>query len=179
MVPFMTTDQESMLELLNQFGALREDQTEKMLKHKYPSLEIERTIFPLITSRKIKRSDGYLFSKSGKLDEKIIDAIDIMLMLGADFNEPYLKGKDPFVLTFFKQREDKLWRYDICPVAYGTEAVISAQLEHEGTKYRMFVFMPEKAEQMQGIKVDCEHCYVLKNESTFNFYLFSKKETNT
>lgn len=175
MVTFTRVDQQVILDLLNLFGAVREDQAETILKHKYPNATLERTIYPLLTGRKIRRSNGYLFSRSGKLDEKIIEAIDIMLLLGPDFNEPFNKGKDVFALTFFKWRNDKLWRYDICPVAYGTEAVVSARLEGESAKYRMFVFVPEKSEQMHGIQVACEHCYVLKNNGEYEFYLYSKE----
>lgn len=116
-----------------------------------------------------------MFSRNGKLSDKIIEAIDIMLLLGSDANEPYIKGKTPFVLTFFKQREGKLWRYDICHVAYGTETVISAQLENISIKYRMLVFVLEKEEQMKGIRANCEHCYVLKNNGEYEFYLYSKE----
>lgn len=175
MVTYTKADQQVILDLLNLFGAVREDQAQAILKHKYPNADLERTIYPLLTGRKIKKSNGYIFSRSGKLDEKIIEAIDIMLLLGPDFNEPFKKGKDIFALTFFKWRGNKLWRYDICPVAYGTEAVISAQLEGEYAKYRMFVFVPEKEEQMQGIRVACEHCYVLKNNGEYEFYLYSKE----
>ena len=175
MVTYTKADKQVILDLLNLFGAVREDQAQAILKHKYPNADLERTIYPLLTGRKIKKSNGYLFSRSGKLDEKVIEAIDIMLLLGPDFNEPFKKGKDIFTLTFFKWRGSKLWRYDICPVAYGTEAVISAQLEGEYAKYRRFVFVPEKEEQMQGIRVACEHCYVLKNNGEYEFYLYSKE----
>lgn len=163
------------LDLLQQFGAVREDQAEKILRFKFPAATLERTIFPMLTGRTIRRSNGYLFSRSGKMDDRIIEAIDIMLLLGPEPSEGFIRGTDPFVLTFFKWRGNKLWRYDICPVAYGTEAVISAKLESIGAKYRMFVFVPEKEEQMQGIQVDCEHCYVLKNNGQFEFYLYEKK----
>lgn len=164
------------LDLLNQFGAIREDQAERILKYKFPNAVLERTIFPLLSGRKIRKSEGYLFSRSGKLNEKIIEAIDIMLTLGADMDEQYMKGSDPFALTFFKWRSEKLWRYDVCPRAYGTEAVISAQLENIASKYRMIVFVPEKEEQMQGIKANCEHCYVLQNNGKYEFYLYSKEK---
>lgn len=163
------------LDLLAQFGAVREDQAEKILRFRFPTATLERTIFPMLTGRTIRRSNGYLFSRSGKLDEKVIEAIDIMLLLGPDANEAPLRGTDPFALTFFKRRQDKLWRYDICPVAYGTEAVINAKLENIGTKYRMLVFVPEREEQMQGIQVACEHCYVLKTDGEYEFYLYEKK----
>lgn len=167
------------LDLLAQFGAVREDQAEKILQFKFPNATLERTVFPMLTGRIIRRSNGYLFSRSGKLDEKIIEAIDIMLLLGPDPNEAYLRGTDPFVLTFFKWRGDKFWRYDICPVAYGTEAIICAKLENLSVKYRMLVFVPEKAEQMQGIRIGCEHCYVLKKGDKYEFYLYEGKENGT
>ena len=163
------------LDFLEQFGAVREDQAEKILHFKFPRATLERTIFPMLSGRLIRRSNGYLFSRSGKLDERIVKAIDIMLLLGPDPNEVFVRGTDPFVMTFFKRRQDKLWRYDICPVAYGTEAVINAKLENIGTKYRMLVFVPEREEQMQGIQVACEHCYVLKTNGEYEFYLYEKK----
>ena len=175
MVTFTRVDQQVILDLLNLFGAVREDQAETILKLKYPNATLERTIYPLLTGRKIKRSNGYLFSRSGKLDEKIIEAIDIMLLLGPDITQPLQRTNELFALTFYKNREEKLWRYDICPVAYGTEAVVSGQLEGENAKYRMFVFVPEREEQMQGFRVACEHCYVLKNNGEYEFYLYSKE----
>ena len=55
------------------------------------------------------------------------------------------------------------------------ELVRNLGLEGENSKYRMFVFVPEKEEQMQGIKVPSEHCYVLKNNDEYEFYLYSKE----
>ena len=159
------------LDLLAQFGAVREDQAEKILQLKFPNATLERAINPMISGKIIRRSNGYLFSRSGKLDDRAIEAIDIMLLIGPDPTESFIRGNDPVLLTFFKWRQNKLWRYDILPVAYGTEAVISAKLETTGAKYRMCVFVPEKEEQMQGIQVDCEHCYVLKNNGEYEFYV--------
>lgn len=129
----------------------------------------------MLTGRAIRRSNGFLFSHNGNLDEKIIEAIDIMLLIGPDPKEAFIKGTDPFVLTFFKWRQDKLWRYDICPVVYGTETAVTAKLENLSAKYRMFVFIPEKEEQMQSIQLDCEHCYVRKTNGEYDFYVRRKK----
>ena len=175
MVTFMRADQQVILDLLQQFGAVREDQAEKILLSKFPAAMIEKAIFPLLTSRIIRRSNGYLFSRNGVLDHKIIEAIDIMLRLGPEHNEAIIRGNGLSVLTFFKWRQNKLWRYDICPVAYGTEAAVTAKLENTGSKYRMFVFVLEKEEQMQGIQADCEHCYVLKNDGEYEFYVRQTK----
>ena len=171
----MRADQQVILDLLQQFGAVREDQAKKILLSKYPAAMLEKAIFPLLTGRIIRRSNGYLFSRNGVLDHKIIEAIDIMLLLGPELSEAVIRGSDLSVLTFFKWRQNKLWRYDICPVAYGTEAAISAKLENAGVKYRMFVFVLEKEEQIQGIHADCEHCYVLNNNGEYEFYVRQTK----
>ena len=175
MMQFTRADQKVILDLLSQFGAVREEQAEKILVSKFPAAMLENAIFPLITGRVIRRSNGYLFSRSGKLDDKIIEAIDIMLQIGPDPKEAIVRSNDPAVLTFFKWRENKLWRYDICPIAYGTETAITAKLENIGVKYRMFVFLLEKEEQMQGIHADCEHCYVLKKDGEYEFYVRQTK----
>lgn len=49
MVTFTRVDQQVILDLLNLFGAVREDQAEAILKMKYPNATLERTIYPLIT----------------------------------------------------------------------------------------------------------------------------------
>lgn len=171
----MNSVQKKLMEYLEQFGALREDQAEKMLKMHYPYISLNKTIFPLLTAHTILRNSGYVMTKSSSPHEKTIIAIDIMLSIQPEISEPILKGKEPFILTFFKNRDGKLWRYDICPVSYGTEVVISALVESINAKYRIIVFVLEKEEQMRGINVTCEHCYVLKNNGEYEFYLCSQE----
>lgn len=176
MMTFMRKDQEMLLELLHQFGAVSELQARKILKFKFPAVKLERTICPLLAAKSIRRSNGFLFSLSGKLDDRIVEALDIMLLIGPDPGESFIRGSDPIALTFFKWRQEKLWRYDICPVAYGTEPAITARLETLTAKFRMIVFVLEKEEQMQGLHVNCEHCYVLKNNGEYEFYVRQMKE---
>ncbi len=170
-------DQQWILELLKIFGAIRYEQANKLLKLKFPDATLERTINPLLTNRMIKRSEGYLFSRSGKIDDKIIEALDLALLIEPDISQGLIRGKgEPVVLTFFKYRENKLWHYDICPIAYGTEIAVSAKLENTNQKFRMIVFVPEKEEQMEGINISCEHCYVLKNNGEYEFYRCEKED---
>lgn len=171
----MNMVQKTLMEVLEQFGALREEQAEKVLQLKFPHTTLNKTIFPLLTARQVWKSNGYILARNGRIQNKVIEAFDIMLLIEPEKTEPILKGKDPFVLTFFKKREDKLWRYDICTVAYGTENVISAQIESINAKYRMIIFVLEKEEQMQGIRVACEHCYAIKRNQEYEFYLYSEK----
>lgn len=177
MAQTIKTTQRWILEILKMFGAIRVEQAEKLLKMKFPTATLERTIMPLLTSRLIKRNEGYLFSGSGKIDDKTVEAVDIMLLTEPDISQGFICGKgEPIVLTFFKWRNDKLWHYDICPIAYGTEAAVSAKLENTNQKYRMIVFVPEREEQMEAIDISCEHCYVLKNNGNYDFYRYKEED---
>lgn len=162
--------QKRLLELIGQFGAIRVDQAEALLRQQFPYIEIERTLFPLKSGGKLTQREGYLFGSNSRIHPPTVEAIDILLLVEPDATEPYLKGADPFALTFFKKRDNKLWRYDICPVAKGTEYVVCAQLENVNPKYRMILFVLGDKEQMALLHVNCEHRFVLKSGGTYHFY---------
>ena len=90
----------------------------------------------------------------------------------------------PFSLTFFKQRledhhgtqEYRLWRYDVCPVPPGREALTCALLENIEHKYRLVVFVLEKAEQQERVYIPCEHCFVWKDDGEYHFFKYASKE---
>lgn len=178
MAQTIKTTQQWILDLLKMFGAIRVEQATRLLRLKFPTATLSKTIMPLLTTRMIKRSEGYLFSRSGKIDDRIIDAIDIMTLIGLDVSQGIIHGNgDPVVLSFFKWREDdKLWHYDICPIPYGTEIAVVKKLENTNQKYRMLVFVPEKEEQMDAVNISCEHCYVLKKGSRFEFYRYEQED---
>jgi len=75
-----------------------------------------------------------------------------------------------FSVTFFKERNQTLWRYDICSVPLGGEPMISAALEGISTKYRMMVFILEKPEQQKSLFIPCEHCFTWKDNGEYRFY---------
>lgn len=175
MIELKRTDREMLLGLITMFGTLKLSQAEQLLSLKYPNSVFWLTLKPLIKSGKLKCDGDYIFSRTGQLDEKYITAVDVMLLIGCDINQPILKGEDIFSLTFFKNKNEKLWRYDVCQVSYGTENVISAKLERINTKYRMIVFLLEKAEQIKGLSITCENCYVLKQNENYEFYLGGKE----
>lgn len=77
-------------------------------------------------------------------------AIDIMLLLESKTIEHMQKGAYPFTLTFFKERQEKLWRYDICIAVPGKEALLCAALEQIGHKYRMIVIVLDSSEQQKN-----------------------------
>lgn len=178
MASFMvwTAPQKYLLSLLDRFGALKERQALSILKQLYPRVDWEGMLIPLLSSHALKREDEYLLSPTDQICTERIAAIDLMLLLKADLDEPFFSSPKPLTMTFFKIKEGKLWRYDICPVQIGKEMQICAQLEAINPKDRKIVFLIEAEKQMQELWVPCEHCFAIGKDGKFEFY---KVEGNT
>lgn len=166
----LSKPQKSLLNILRQFGAIREEQAEKILKQTYPNVQFNVITHQLVCGGLITKSDGFIHAREGALDMSIVTAIDIMLLLEPVHIEVMQRGCAPFDLTFFKERQGKLWRYDICSVKSGKEPLICAALEGINHKYRMIVFVIDSFEQQKILKINCEHCFALKNKNTYKFY---------
>lgn len=166
----LSKPQKTLIELLRCFGAVRENQAERLLRMEYPTLKTEPAINQLICGGMLRRENGLLRLPDRTPDNKILCAIDVMLLLETVHIEMVQKGSNPFALTFFKERSEKLWRYDVCVVTPGTEALISASLEAINHKYRMVVFMLENQEQQKALIAPCEYCYAWKQNGSYRFY---------
>ena len=119
----------------------------------------------------IEKIDGeYILDSNGIIDADIITAIDIMLEIESKTIEMIQKGKSPFTLTFFKHREEKLCRYDICTAKQGLEQLLTAELENINAKYRTVVFVLESPEQQDNLFALCEYCFVWREEGEYHFY---------
>ena len=165
-----TAPQKKLLELIEQFGALRENQAKAMIETLFPKAPWEILLFPLLSAHAVRRREDFLFSPTGKYCKETIEAIDVMLLLGANLGEPFFSAEKPFVLTFFKTREGKLWRYDICPVAVGEEIAVCALLENIGIKHRKVIFSVTEKEQMAELWIPCEHSFAIKQNEQYEFY---------
>lgn len=176
--------QKALLDMLRRFGTMREDAARRLLLMTYPDTSWESIVHQLECLGLIRR----VYSFIARMDEQkaipaTMEAIDIMLLM-ADSVELFQPGTPPFSLTFFKQRleehcekqEYRLWRYDICPVPLGKEPVICALLENIEYKYRLVVFVLEKAEQQERIRIPCEHCFVWKECGEYHFFKYAKEE---
>ena len=84
--------------------------------------------------------------------------------------EGVIVGKEPFALTFFKERENILYRYDICPVPPGKELIISAQLEQMNPKYRIVIFLLQDIPQREFLAAPCQYRYAVEDNGTYYFY---------
>lgn len=170
----LTKDQKLLLEILEKFGSLREDQIEFLLRHEYSWVQPEKTykILSMYGHIRIYGNTVSLFNKS--LEVNIIDAVDVMINIAGESLMQYQKGNEPFLVTFFKEKNGKLWRYDICSVAFGTESIMNAALESINPKYRKIIFLLEREEQIPALFVNCEHFFAIKQNNKFHY--FSKGE---
>ena len=171
----LTKPQRLLIQLLKMFGTLRIDQAEKLLKIDDETVIFDVAVKPIELGGRVQRIGDFIVLYRNPLKYDYIELLDIVLLLEPKKVSLIQRGSEPFAITFFKEREEKLWRYDICPVKYGLEAVISAQLEDINTSHRMLVFVLEKPEQQNGIEVDCEQCYVWKENGEYKFYKMEER----
>ena len=166
----LTVQQKYIKELLKTFGALKIKQIKKLLRMKFEDYSYYQTVNPLMTMGEVKVHGEYILDSRSIVDEAVITAIDVMLEIEPNKIDIIQKGKDLFALTFFKQREDKLCRYDICIASQGLEHVLTTQLENINAKYRTIVFVLEFPEQQENLFAPCEYCFVWKKEGKYHFF---------
>ena len=177
--------QKSLLDMLRRVGTMREEAAQRLLLMAYPHTSWEPIVHQLECLGQIRRLHGLI----SRTDEErnvpaTMEAIDIMLLMAEESVELFQQGTPPFSLTFFKQRledhhgkqEYRLWRYDICPVLAGREAMTCALLETSEHKYRLVIFVLEKAEQQAFVRIPCEHCFVWKEQGKYHFFKYASKE---
>lgn len=167
----LSKPQKLLLECLRNYGAVRENQTPALLGQSEHQAGL--LIQQLICGGLVRRENGCLLLSDDRINEKtedILEAITVMLQLAPEGVELHQKGTPPFTLTFFKPRQDKLWRYDICPAPPGKEIVINAMLEGVNHKYRMIVLLLHTLEQQTLLSVPCEHCFAHKENGIYRFY---------
>lgn len=177
--------QKALLDMLRRVGAMREDAARDLLLMAYPHTSWEPIVHQLECLGQIRRLHGFISrTDEEKNDPAVIEAIDIMLLMEPEKVELFQQGAPPFSLTFFKQRledhhgkqEYRLWRYDVCPVLVGREAMTCALLETIEHKYRLVIFVLEKAEQQAFVRIPCEHCFVWKEQGKYRFFKYASKE---
>ena len=177
--------QKVLLDMLRRVGAMREYAARHLLLMASPHTSWEPIVHQLECLGQIRRLHGFISrTDEEKNDPAVIEAIDIMLLMEPEKVELFQQGAPPFSLTFFKQRledhhgkqEYRLWRYDVCPVPTGREAMTCALLETIEHKYRLVIFVLEKAEQQAFVRIPCEHCFVWKEQGKYHFFKYASKE---
>ena len=166
----LSKPQKDLLEMVRQYGAVRTDQARQLLRQKYTGLNFDTIVHQMECGALIRKEKDILREQSKVVNTDVLLAIDIMLLMEPKHIESVQKGSEPFALTFFRQRQEKLWRYDVCIVTPGREPVICAALENISHKYRMIVFVLGSPEQQTRLVAPCEHCFAWKKDGTYKFY---------
>lgn len=166
----LTVPQKYLLTLLKEFGALKKVHVERLLELKFPHKSHISEIHQLVVKREILEQDEYYLISNGKIIPEIIKGFDVLTLIANNKTDIIQKGKHPFAVTFFKEKEDKLWRYDICIVKPGFESIVANLIEGKNAKYRVIVFVLENPEQQKNIFVSCEYCFAWIEDGEYKFY---------
>ncbi len=168
---YLTPIQREVFELIRKYITLRYDQIQALMdilqgkkvrgiKAMLRQLELAKLIY----------WTEHLCTAAGKsVRSDISDAVDVMLQLTHDLSN-VLIAEPPFALTFFRERDNILYRYDICPVIPGKELILSAQLEQIRPKYRVVIFVLQDLQQREYLSAPCDYRYAVKENGTYNFY---------
>ena len=70
----------------------------------------------------------------------------------------------------FKERGEKLYRYDICVAERGREAYITAAAEACNLKSRIVIFVIEDERQIPLLKISGEYRFAVKRNGKYHFY---------
>ena len=168
----LTKQQHFVFDWLREYGGLKIEHIVALLKMKYDNetLHLE-PILRQLTEKQMVKKEGNLYLASGKTaDLPLLNALDIMLMLSTKDIQTARRGHEPFLLTFFKQKNEKLYRYDVLTVSRGDEPVVCAQLEGIKHKYRVVILMLDSLDQQELIQIGCDHIFAVTENGGPKFY---------
>lgn len=172
----LSKPQKYLLDILRQFGTIREEHAERLLAMHSPDIQAQVQLRQLVLGGLIRQNNGLIYLPDVAPDVSAAETIEIMLLTEPEQLPVFQKGVYPFSLTFFKEREQKLWRYDICHVKTGLEIAVTAALEGLNPKYRMVILVLDRPDQRLGLSVPCEHCFAWKQDGVYRFYKPSERK---
>ena len=164
----LTKTQKKILEIVREYGGMRADMLNSLCPDAY---SFEVSLHQLEVNRRlIKTGDYYCDDTALICDRNTETAFEVMLAVCGHPPEIYCRGQPPFSLTFFKEREQKLCRYDICVVTDGREQVVNAMLGGMAGKYGTAIFVLEQKEQAERMLVPPDCRFAVKENAKYIFY---------
>ena len=164
----LTKTQKKILEIVREYGGMKAEMLKRLCPEAY---SFEVALHQLEVNRRIVRTGEYLCDDTllicGRNTET---AFEVMLAVCGRPPEIYCRGQPPFSLTFFKEREQKLCRYDICVVTDGREQVVNAMLGGMAGKYGTAIFVLEQKEQAERMIVPPDCRFAVKENAKYIFY---------
>lgn len=164
----LTKTQKKILEIVREYGGMRADMLNSLCPDAY---SFEVSLHQLEVNRKLVKTGEYYCDDTLLIcDRNTETAFEVMLAVCGHPPEIYCRGQPPFSLTFFKEREQKLCRYDICVVTDGREQVVNAMLGGLAGKYGTAIFVLEQKEQVERMIVPPDCRFAVKENAKYIFY---------
>ena len=165
----LTKTQKKILEIVREYGGMRADMLNSLCPEAY---SFEVSLHQLEVNRRLIKTGEYYCDDTLLIcDRNTETAFEVMLAVCGHPPEIYCRGQPPFSLTFFKEREEKLCRYDICVVTEdGREQVVNAMLGGLAGKYGTAIFVLEQKEQAERMIVPPDCRFAVKENAKYIFY---------
>ena len=164
----LTKTQKKILEIVREYGGMKAEMLKRLCPEAY---SFEVSLHQLEVNRKLIKTGEYYCDDTLLIcDRNTETAFEVMLAICGQPPEIYCRGQPPFSLTFFKEREQKLCRYDICVVTDGREQVVNAMLGGMAGKYGTAIFVLEQKEQAERMIVPPDCRFAVKENAKYIFY---------
>ena len=164
----LTKTQKKILEIVREYGGMKAEMLKRLCLEAY---SFEVSLHQLEVNRKLIKTGEYYCDDTLLIcDRNTETAFEVMLAVCGRPPEIYCRGQPPFSLTFFKEREQKLCRYDICVVTDGREQVVNAMLGGMAGKYGTAIFVLEQKEQAERMIVPPDCRFAVKENAKYIFY---------
>ena len=164
----LTKTQKKILEIVREYGGMKAEMLKKLCPDAY---SFEVSLHQLEVNRRLIKTGEYYCDDTLLIcDRNTETAFEVMLAVCGRPPEIYCRGQPPFSLTFFKEREQKLCRYDICVVTDGREQVVNAMLGGMAGKYGTAIFVLEQKEQAERMIVPPDCRFAVKENAKYIFY---------
>lgn len=164
----LTKTQKKILEIVREYGGMKAEMLKKLCPDAY---SFEVALHQLEVNRKLIKTGEYYCDDTALIcDRNTETAFEVMLAVCGQPPEIYCRGQPPFSLTFFKEREQKLCRYDICVVTDGREQVVNAMLGGMAGKYGTVIFVLEGTKQAERLTVPPDCRFAVKENTKYTFY---------
>ena len=164
----LTKTQKKILEIVREYGGMKAEMLKRLCPDAY---SFEVSLHQLEVNRRLIKTGEYYCDDTLLIcDRNTETAFEVMLAVCGHPPEIYCRGQPPFSLTFFKEREQKLCRYDICVVTDGREQVVNAMLGGMAGKYGTAIFVLEQKERAERMIVPPDCRFAVKENAKYIFY---------
>jgi len=168
----LSTVQKRMLEILRLYGCLKILQLSDFILAEFPGANFDVPLRQLaIADNEIRLFDGFVSVNKALPNFDLLEAVDVMRCFPLKDVQNHEPGREPFLLTFFRDSNEKqLRRYDVCKCGAGREILLAAQLEPLNDKYRTFIIMLDSISRQKNLAVPADHCFAVPDGRGYKFY---------